>query len=161
MEQWRSIDFFPNYEVSDMGRIRNRRTDRVLKQSVNPAGFYFVSLREGGKTHVRAVHKMVADAFLDLPTVGSIPVHVNGDRSNNTPGNLKWRNRRFVMRMGNQKRRTGPTDLRRVQVLETGKVFPNALAAANNYGGLEDDVVWAAQDPETRSVYGHSFKFLY
>lgn len=161
MEQWRSIDFFPNYEVSDEGRVRNRRTDRILKQSVNPAGFHFVGLREGGQTHIRAVHKLVADAFLDLPTVGSIPVPLNGDRSDNRAANLRWRNRRFVMRMGNQKRRTGPTDDRKVQVVDTGKIFKNALEAANNYGGLEDDVVWAARDPETRSVYGHSFRFIY
>lgn len=31
MEKWKQITFAPKYEVSNMGRIRNIRTKKVLK----------------------------------------------------------------------------------------------------------------------------------
>lgn len=161
MEQWRSIDFFPQYEVSDRGNVRNRYTDRVLKQAKNPAGFYFVCLRADGTNHIRSVHRLVAEAFLPLGQKGDAPVHLDGDRSNNTPENLRWRSRRYIIRMGNQSRRTGPTDCRPVRDLLTGTRYKNALHAANTLAILEDDVVWAAQDPQARITSGRHFEFIY
>ena len=34
MEEWRVIEFEPRYEVSNMGRVRNRNTGRIL--TTNP-----------------------------------------------------------------------------------------------------------------------------
>ena len=33
-EEWRLIEGFPNYEVSSLGRVRNRTTGQVLKPAI-------------------------------------------------------------------------------------------------------------------------------
>jgi hypothetical protein len=43
MEEWKSIEEFPNYEVSSLGNVKNIITGKVLKNCVK-SGYYHVSL---------------------------------------------------------------------------------------------------------------------
>ena len=44
-ENWRVITGFPNYQVSDLGRVRSTRTWRILKPARIGRGYLAVSLR--------------------------------------------------------------------------------------------------------------------
>ena len=50
-ECWRSIDGFINYQVSNIGRVRNCNTGRILKGCVNIHGYSNVVLCQNGKKH--------------------------------------------------------------------------------------------------------------
>lgn len=63
MEIWRNVTEAPLYEVSNMGRIRNRRTGRVLRPRNNGKGVEIVSLRDAGFTITRSVEKLHKTAF--------------------------------------------------------------------------------------------------
>lgn len=39
MEEWKVIDFATNYEVSNLGHIRNRTTKKVLKGRDTKSGY--------------------------------------------------------------------------------------------------------------------------
>ena len=43
-ENWRSVKLNLNYEVSDIGRVKNVKTGRILKPSVLNSGYYYVNL---------------------------------------------------------------------------------------------------------------------
>ena len=108
MEQWRAINGYEGaYEVSNMGRVRSvtrtittikgnpyRTTGRVRKLTTRKLdGYTTVSLLRNTHRKTAKVHRLVAEAFIenpdDLPEVN----HRDGNKSNNTPGNLQWATR--------------------------------------------------------------------
>ncbi len=85
------------YDVSDRGRVRNRRTGRVLSQKIghHSGGHRFVSLR--GRTI--GVHVLVLEAFVaPRPSERAVGRHRDNDPSNNTPDNLRWGTQQDNMR---------------------------------------------------------------
>ena len=43
-EIWRSINGFPDYQVSNIGRVRNANTGKIIKGSVCGEGYVVVAL---------------------------------------------------------------------------------------------------------------------
>lgn len=89
-EQWRTVKDFDNYEVSSSGRVRNKKTKRVLSTQIGRNGYSFVSLRKDGRYRGRGVGKLVAEAFIEEPCEGRYIRHIDGDRLNNYVSNLKY-----------------------------------------------------------------------
>lgn len=91
-EVWVPIPSLNNlYEVSNIGRIRNAKTQYVLKQFTNQFGYKVLQVHPSphvGKT-IR-VHRVVAEAFLGVCPEGYVVNHKDGNKLNNTPGNLEY-----------------------------------------------------------------------
>ena len=49
MENWKSINGYENYEISDHGNIKNIKTNRMLKLNIDSNGYHQVSLCNNGK----------------------------------------------------------------------------------------------------------------
>lgn len=93
-EEWRQIPDFPEYSVSNFGRIR-RVTVTDLKGSAGPFGHTKVELRSNGKVYHALVHRLVAAAFLPTPAAERKEVaHNDGNARNNHVSNLRWATRR-------------------------------------------------------------------
>lgn len=80
------------YEVSDLGEIRRilpNGTTRKLKlwQSAN---YYTVCLSNKCHRKTKAVHRLVADAFLNKPENATEVNHKDGNKLNNKVENLEW-----------------------------------------------------------------------
>lgn len=86
MEQWKIIKDYPNYSVSNYGRVRNDLTCKILKQNLNSSGYYRVSLK---RKHL-FVHRLVAIAFIDNPNNYPVVNHLDEDKTNNSVSNLEW-----------------------------------------------------------------------
>ena len=59
VEVFRSIDGYDNYAVSSFGRVKNTKTGKILKGSVNGQGYLVVCLFEDGvkkRDYVRSRH---------------------------------------------------------------------------------------------------------
>lgn len=91
-EIWKSIDGYLNYQVSNMGRVRNCITGKILKQHLEKDGYYFVVLFKDKERSKRIVHKLVANEFLEQPNDGIKCVidHKDRDRTNNHLTNLRY-----------------------------------------------------------------------
>lgn len=89
-EIWRSIPYSA-YEASSLGRIRNLKTGKVQAPQVGRDGYLFVGVRFLDRKISVKVHKLVCLAFHGVKPAGAECVrHLDGNRTNNTPGNLRW-----------------------------------------------------------------------
>lgn len=88
--QWKKIDGFPNYSVSDDGQVRNDKSGRILKLHLNGSGYLQVGLSRNGKLYMRCVHKLVALAFIPNPENKPEANHKDGDKLNCKVANLEW-----------------------------------------------------------------------
>lgn len=87
---WKQIEGKPNYEVSDDGQVRNKKTGRILKPSTRKDGYCQVML--GRKTVPLYIHRLVAIAFIPNPENLPQVDHIDGVKSNNMVSNLRWSN---------------------------------------------------------------------
>lgn len=89
-EFFKRITGYRNYEVSNLGNVRNSDTGRVLRKCMNKLGYYYVGLSTNGKAITKAVHKLVAKAFLRNRGNYQCVDHIDNDKSNNTKANLRY-----------------------------------------------------------------------
>jgi hypothetical protein len=143
MENWKTIELFPDYSVSDQGRIRTDKTGRILALSVNQWGLVQVGLMRDGQQHHRSVPLLVAKAFLPQnPGPFDTPINLDGDRHNNRVENLAWRPRWFAIKYNRQFRYPYEYPIYAPIIdMKTREVSDNSLECAKRYGLLEQDLV--------------------
>lgn len=89
-ELWKTIENAPNYEVSNLGNVRNRITGYILKGRITKRGYYQVCIKINGKFINQYIHRLVAQAWLSNDNNYTNVNHKDGDKSNNTVENLEW-----------------------------------------------------------------------
>jgi hypothetical protein len=67
-----------------------RKKPRVFKKTPQHAGVVLVDVRVGEKRLTRTLASLVLRAFVGPPAAGEEALHVDLDRTNNQPGNLRW-----------------------------------------------------------------------
>lgn len=152
-EQWRELRDFPNYAVSDLGRVMNTFTDLVKHPSKNQQGILMVNFSIKNQQHVRSVAVLVASTFLDnipRPDHFDTPIHLDGNKENCRADNLAWRPRWFAVKYHKQFNpweRTHRYGFRQpVRNVETEEVFPTSWEAATYYGILDFEILLAVQN---------------
>lgn len=95
-EQWKVLDEYPDYIISNMGRIFSQNIRRPLKQYVcpnknNPKKVLYPKVklkRRSGECKDAFVHRIVALAFLDNPDNKEQVHHLDKDPMNARADNL-------------------------------------------------------------------------
>jgi hypothetical protein len=143
VEQWVGVPDFPQYMVSDLGRVQNLDFERQMTIHVNAEGVAYVRLVQQGKATSRSVALLVARAFLPVPKFESFdtPINLNGDRLNNEISNLMWRPRWFAIKYHRQLRELPAAPRAIIHLLETKETFVGPRAAATKYGLLEREII--------------------
>ena len=62
VELWRTIEEFPDYEVSNIARIRNKKTGLIRIPSVGKRGYPSLSFKKDGELYQRTLHRVFAIA---------------------------------------------------------------------------------------------------
>lgn len=88
-EEWRIVEIAPMYEVSNRGVIRNRETGRIIKIQYSNS-YPRVGLNCNGVWLQKAVHRIVASAFVPGEKPGLFVNHIDGNKINYLPDNLEW-----------------------------------------------------------------------
>jgi len=146
MEEWREIQEFPNYSVSNFGNIKNNKTNKVLKLNLK-GGYYNISLiNENGQKSFK-VHRLVALAFIPNPENKSDVNHEDKNKLNNNISNLTWMTRKE----NNQHKSLG-------LVYKSNKNKPIVRIGLDdeileNYNSIEDAGQWAFENNLTANSH--------
>ena len=90
-EQWRSISGYLNYQVSNIGRVRNATSGLIMKLSVDHNGYHCIKLYRNGKQTNLKIHRLVSLEFIPNPHNKPSVDHIDGKaKLNNTITNLRW-----------------------------------------------------------------------
>lgn len=93
-EEWRDMPDYSRYQVSSMGRFRNKKTGRHIAHRVSEyTGYYaMVGMHKDskGKQHTLLAHRMVAQVFIPNPDNKQIVNHINHVRHDSRASNLEW-----------------------------------------------------------------------
>lgn len=102
--QWKDIDGYPGYQVSNDGQVRSidmplvnirgrlrQWKGRILRPSTRRKGngYNSVSLGNASKS-TKMVHRLVAIAFIENPFKKPCVNHIDGNKKNNHVDNLEW-----------------------------------------------------------------------
>ena len=131
-EEWRVVNGFSNYEVSNLGRVRSNTTGKILSQKID-RGYNRVRLYDEGRSQTKTVHRLVGTAFLD-PEPNKCEInHIDGDKQNNSARNLEWCTRSENMKHAfdtGLKQPSGGLPNRKILVTETNTVYDSAYDCA-------------------------------
>lgn len=90
MEIWKDVVEVEGYQVSSIGRVRNKYNGRILHPQNNGVGYRRIGLGPANNNRKFYVHRLMASAFLGQMPKGYEVNHIDGNRSNNVLENLEW-----------------------------------------------------------------------
>lgn len=96
VEEWRAIDGFPGYQVSNFGNVRSFRKGELFPHMLRPsrgnkAKRALVTLYLDRKPNYRLVARLVCEAFHGVPLTDQQAAHCDGDVFNDRSDNLEWK----------------------------------------------------------------------
>lgn len=167
-EKWVVLEDYPNYAVSDRGRVWNMLRDSILTPRVATNGSLRVALSKNGIIEQFYVHQLVFKSFVGDFKPSEHILHFNDNREDNRVENLRLRKRdkdrpkeiapiadiAYERAMRERRREWG----RNVVVLETGDVFRTVRDCANYINGDYGAIYKCLRD-EQGSHKGYTFQY--
>ena len=149
-ERWVDVMDFPTYAVSNLGRVANNRSGRIMALARNLDGVIHVGMMRDGIQRKRSLARLVANHFLPQPVHPcNTPMHLDGDRDNNSAENLVWRPEWFSAKYHEQFTKGDPLVDQQIRDVNTGRVYESSWHAANEHGLLDMDVYRSVQRGRT------------
>lgn len=127
-EEWRPIEGFSKYEVSNTGKVRNIKSGRILAPGLNNYSYQLVCLTNDQKEKkCRLVHRLVALSFIENPNPQLLTDvnHIDQIRTNNSLDNLEW-----VSHFENSLQRNTDGELRDLKKT-LRRIFEKIMCSAN------------------------------
>lgn len=175
-EFWKSIEQYPHYYVSNLGRVKSDfyNKETILSPRIDWAGRLFVNLYDrGGKMHSTKIHRLVAIAFIPNPQNLPQVNHIDENKTNNNVNNLEWCTAQYNLTYnGLQKRQHAPQKRKigafnkNMQLLH---YFPSATEAAkfivskglsNTIRSAVGNICYAAKTEKQKMNYGYLWRYL-
>ena len=90
VETFVKIEGFENYEVSNLGKVRNIKSGIMLKPWFTKDGYLRHCLYKHNKRKNLLLHRIIATAFIDNPEGKPCVNHIDENKLNNDLSNLEW-----------------------------------------------------------------------
>lgn len=89
-EIFAEISGFPNYSISNFGRVINKVTGKTLGNFKDTKGYPITFLYSDQKRKTLKVHRLVSISFIPNPENKPQVNHKDGNKTNNHWSNLEW-----------------------------------------------------------------------
>lgn len=163
-EVWADIYQFPDYKVSNLGRIYNNRLSKIMQISYSQHGHAKVSLtRPGEGRWTRSVAVMVAEAFCPYPDLNCDQViFLDGELDNLYAGNLAWRPSWYAWKYTRQLKVTQPMSFHNLPVrnIRIDENYINIIHAGMSEGILFEDIWRSSYTGEEVYPYGSVYEIV-
>lgn len=140
---WTKINGSKVFDVSNDGKVRNRKTGTIVKHTIAKNGLHRVTLTEDGKSRTCYVHDLVADAYFVGDKENREIKYRDGDYSNISVGNL----------IVNKKSKT------LIGVRETGQIFESRARCCAIMGIGSSQLSMCLNHPD-RSYKGYHYDLI-
>ena len=155
-EQWAEIEGFPDYAISNRGRVKSLRFNRILQPRPNSYGMYRINLYRDRVKHDMYIHRLVAAAFIDGYQPHLHVKHFDDDNGNNYVFNLRFQK---GQRMGNLVKNPPQPKMQQIRIVESGKTFPTVQDCAIHIGGSVSSIYRVLRG-ERRSHLNYTFEYV-
>lgn len=90
-EIWKTVKDYENYEVSNLGNVRSKKTGKILRPAPQQSGYLLVCLCKNGKGKTFPVHRLVLQTFEPIDDNDYLEAnHINYNKLDNRLENLEW-----------------------------------------------------------------------
>lgn len=90
MNKWTEIKNYPNYVITDDGKVKSKITNKILTGGLNESGYVCFTLKNENGKRIERAHRLVAETFIKNPKDEKIVNHINGIKTDNRVENLEW-----------------------------------------------------------------------
>jgi hypothetical protein len=146
-EIWKIIDEFPNYSISNLGRIKNTNTNLILKPCLK-SGYFNVSLTNNKFKKNCKIHRLVAFAFIPNPENKSDVNHKDKNKLNNNLSNLEW-----MTRKENNLHRCKDIIIKTNKNKHVNRINKNTNEIIEKYDSIELAGEWAYNNNFTKTIH--------
>lgn len=130
-EVWMDIKGYPNYQISNMGRVWSKKRQIYLKHNKNQKGYHTVCLYAiNGKVKREQVSRLVALHFIPNPNNYPCVNHKDENKDNNKENNLEWCSRSYNINYGTRNKKASQKISKPIRCVETGVVYKSGRDAS-------------------------------
>ena len=125
------IKGYPNYQISNMGRVWSKKRQIYLKHHKNQKGYHTVCLYAiNGKVKREQVSRLVALHFIPNPNNYPCVNHKDENKDNNKENNLEWCSRSYNINYGTRNEKASQKISKPIRCVETGVVYKSGKDAS-------------------------------
>lgn len=126
--------YFPNYLISNRGRLYSLNTGCVLSKRIDKIGYIRYRLYLNGKLHYVQAQRLVASAFVENPNPEQFKIvnHIDEDPLNNDFRNLEWCDDRHNLNHATAQQRRAMKRSKRTQQLNKSGILVAEFISLND-----------------------------
>lgn len=173
-ERWAFIDEFPDYMISDKGRVWSEKTQQFIKvKPMDDHGHMGVCLCKNGSRYYRYIHRLVAKAFIPNPHNLPIVRHLYDDPSQNEVDDLAWGTQRdnihdainnktaYVLTDVDREKHLSVmrTPIKAIKIDDDEYVLFRSQADASKSLGIQQSNIWKVLNGFRASAGGYRFEY--
>lgn len=153
-EIWKTIDGYPGYQVSSIGRVKSIQrkvkykngsyhtvNEKIIKPGKDKNGYLIVGLYKENKRKNMKVHRLVAAAFVQNDSLFNTEInHIDECKTNNCASNLEWCEHSYNCNFGTRNIRVAKLQSKKVLCLETGVIYSSTRDIERKFGFYHNNI---------------------